>query len=456
MSDGREAATRVLLRVTDEGAYAAAVLDAEIRRAGLDRRDAALATEIVYGTLRALGAVDAALGAFLTRPGEKLDAHTRAALRAATYQILCLARVPPHAAVDAAVGIVRRKRGPKLAGLANAVLRKVAATRPAEPAPPVRLAAPAWLERSLREALGEARASAFLEARELPPPVGLRVERGTREELVEAIHAARPDARVSLGEISPLAVLVRGAGDPRALPGYADGVFAIQEQGAQAVALLAGARPGERVADACAGRGGKTTLFARLTSGPGPRVTFESCTLTSGPGPRVSALDVHESKLERIGEELARLGIPRESVETRAVDLTVGTGGIDGTMDRVIVDAPCTGLGTVHRRPEILLRVGPDDPARMAELQVAILRNASRMLRPGGVLVYAVCSPTRAEGTGVAEAVAREIPALVPVPPDEPWLLDTVAPDADGIVRIGPWTGDADAYQVIRWTRATA
>ena len=427
--DAREVATRVLGRVTDDGAFAAAALSAELGRARIERRDAALATEIVYGTLRVLPSIDRALNAHLKRPIADLEPHTRAALRCAAYQILHLGRVPPHAAVDAAVRIIKKKRGPKLAGLANAVLRKVAATRPDNPTPPAQIVAPAWLTETLRSSLGPARAAAFLETRPLPPPIGLRRKLGDTPRVeIEGIP----------GTVSPLAVLVRGVGDPRELPGYAEGHFAVQEQGAQVVALLAGAREGERVVDACAGRGGKTTLLAAQVGDAG----------------HVIAMDLHEAKLDHLPEELARLRIPRERVETRAVDLTVGTAGVVGTIDRVLVDAPCTGLGTVHRRPEILLRVGPDDPARLGALQLAILKNAARMLRPGGTLVYAVCSPVAEEGLGVVEAVARDVPELVAS--DEPWALDGVLPDADGMIRIGPWNGDCDAYQVFKWRRAHA
>lgn len=431
----REVATRVLHRVADRGAFAAAALDAEIRRADLGRRDAALATEIVYGTLRVLPAIDRALDAHLRRPAATLDGLTRAALRTGAYQLLHLGRVPPHAAVDGAVRTVRAARGPKLAGLTNAVLRKVAGARPERPAPPRTLEMPDWLVASVRDAVGEARAAAFLEARGLPPPVGLRVDEGRRGDVADAIRARRPEARVEQGCVSPRALLVRGAGDPRALPGFEEGRFAIQEQGAQAVALLAGASAGEHVADACAGRGGKTTCIARAV----------------GAGGHVTALDLHEAKLDRIPDELRRLHLPVDRVDAVAVDLTVGTAGLDGRFHRVLVDAPCTGLGTVHRRPEILLRLGADDPARMGRLQVDILQNAARLLRPGGVLVYAVCSPTREEGADVVARAAERIPGLEPM--REPWPLDTVEPDADGLVRIGPWLGDCDAYQLHRWRR---
>ncbi len=443
--DARELATFVLFRVAEDGAYASRVLDAELGRARLDPRDAALATEIVYGALRVLPTLDAAYGVHLRRGADTLDPMLRAALRAAAYQLLHLGRVPPHAVVDAAVGLVVRERGRTLAGVVNAVLRKVAANRPAEPHPPTALVVPTWLGQALSAALGEARALAFLAARALPPPIVLRVEgdaAGARDALAEVLIAARPGIDVRPGAVSPRALLVRGAGDPRRLPGYAEGRFSVQEEGAQAVALAAGARVAERVADACAGHGGKTTFFLRAVGAAGA----------------VTALDLYEGKLERIGAECARLRLATDALDTVAVDLTVGTAGLEGRFDRVVVDAPCTGLGTVHRRPEILLRVGPDDPARLAVLQTRILANAARLVRPGGTLVYAVCSPTAEEGAGVVAEVGAALPWMRPHP--EALALSTVAPDADGLLRIGPWDDAGghgpDAYQVHAWQRIPA
>lgn len=440
--NARELATFVLFRVAEDSAYASRVLDAELSRARLDPRDAALATEIVYGTLRTLPAMDAAYSGFLRRAPETLDPMVRAALRTACYQLLHLGRVPPHAIVDGAVGLVSHERGRILAGVVNAVLRKVAATRPAEPKPPLALVAPDWFGAALVAGLGEARANEFLAARRLPPPVVLRVEGeapGAREALIAQIVSVREGAEVLPGAVSPRAVLVRGGGDPRALPGYAEGAFTVQEEGAQAVALAVGALPGERVADACAGHGGKTTFFARAVGAEG----------------HVTALDLFEEKLERIAPEFRRLRLPVARLDTVTVDLSVGSAGLEGRFDRVVVDAPCTGLGTVHRRPEILLRVGAEDPARLADLQVQILQNAAALVRPGGTLVYAVCSPTVEEGAGVVARLSERIPMLRPHPEAPP--VAGAAPDADGMLRLGPWSDPSghgpDAYQVFRWQR---
>lgn len=428
-SAARRVATRVLQRVAVEGAWATPALDAEIARAGLDRRDAGLATEITYGALRVLPALDAALDAHLTKPS-KVDPYLRAALRAAAYQILHLSRVPPHAAVSDAVALVKRERGPRLAGVANAVLRKLAAQRPSEPAPPDRMQVPAWIVASLTRALGEERARLFLAARPLPPPIGLRAVRSSADEHARAIREARPEAEVRTSALAPRGLSVRGAGDPRALPGC--DTLAVQELGSQIVVELAGAQKGQRIADLCAGHGTKSLALAERAEGG-----------------EVVAVDLYEEKLERALRERERLKIDAP-LETMALDLTVGTGGLGARFDRVLVDAPCTGLGTVHRRPELVLRLGPDDPARMAALQVRILTTAIGLVRPGGVLVYSVCSPTEEEGARVVAELEAAHPELerVRALPGDP-----VAADADGIVRLGPWTEGADAYQVARWKR---
>lgn len=433
-SAARRVATRVLHRVAVEEAWATPALDAEIARARLDRRDAALATEITYGALRVLPRLDAAVDAHLAKPS-KTDAYLRAALRAAAYQILHLSRVPSHAAVSDAVALVKNERGPRLAGVANAVLRKVASARPEQPAPPDRIEVPSWVSRAFERALGDERAKAFLASRPLPPPLGLRAVRSRPDERLAAIRSARPDAEAETCVLASRGLWVRGAGDPRALPGYAEGLLAVQEIGSQLVVGLVG--EGGRVADLCAGHGTKSLALVERAEA-------------------VVAVDLYEEKLERAERERARLGLDPAKLETRAVDLTVGTGGLDASFDRVLVDAPCTGLGTLHRRPELLLRLGPGDPARLAELQLAILANAAKLVRPGGLLVYAVCSPTAEEGAGVVARFSASHPEFEVVTARP---RDAIAADSDGIVRIGPWSGETaapDAYQVVRWTKRSS
>lgn len=417
----RGVATRVLYRVHAQGAWATPSLDAELTRSTCDARDAALATELVYGSLRALPRLDAAVDQHLHK--KRLDPFVRAAMRVAAHQILHLSRVPARAAVHEAVTLVRGERGEPLARLTNAILRKVAQTRPDEPSPPLRLDVPPWVRAAIERGLGARHTERFLDTRPLPPPLGLRAVAAPRVEVAAAIRAARPAAEVALLDGSDAGLTVRGAGDPRSLPGFAEGHFMVQEAGSQLVAAALGAQPGERIADCCAGHGGKTLALLEAV----------------GPKGHVTALDLYEEKLARIPAQLARLGMPRENLRLHPVDLSVGLGGLEPVFDRVLVDAPCSGLGTVHRRPELLLRLTPEDLPRLREQQGALLARAAGLVRPGGCLAYAVCSPTTEEGPDVAHA------------------LEAARPDLQRTqhTRIGPWLpGTPDAYQLIQWRRA--
>jgi 16S rRNA (cytosine967-C5)-methyltransferase len=274
----------------------------------------------------------------------------------------------------------------------------------------------------------------FAEQRPLPPPLTLRA-RGEREALRARLVAAHPEAEVTLGALCPDALVVRNAGDPRGLSGYDEGLFVVQDEASQLVARAVAPEAGDRVLDACAGRGGKTLALLDALGAEG----------------RVTAADAHPDKLARMDEALRRLAIDPSRLDRRAVDFSVGAGGLEtGRYDRALVDAPCTGLGTIHRRPEILLRVGPDDPARMGALQRAIAARVARLVRPGGLLVYAVCSPTRAEGAEVVSALLRDVPSLE-------LLHEPVGPvrcDDDGMLRIGPWDDPhrgCDAFQAARF-----
>jgi 16S rRNA (cytosine967-C5)-methyltransferase len=432
----RALATFVLHRVAVDQAYAARVLDAALEEAQLDERDARLATEIVYGTLRTLPQLDAALDAHLTRG--RPDPYTFAALRAAAYQARFLSRIPDHAIVQETVGLVKEKRGQGLGKLANAVLRRLVEERPrGDDLRAPRLSVPSWVEGLLTASLGDARRDAYLDESGAPP-LGLRMRGGADRAVFAAeLEAAEPGLALTLPSVAPRCAAVGRVGDPRRLPGFAEGRFAVQDAGASLVGDLVGARPGERVLDACAGRGGKTLQLLEAV----------------GPTGSVTAVDLHARKLELLAAEAERLGLPKQRLTLEAIDLSVGDGGLEGGFDRVLVDAPCTGLGTLRRRPEILLRLVPKDPQRMAQLQLAILKTALRLVRPGGTLVFATCSPTHAEGRDVARALETKNAQIRR-------RLDSVegvalTADDDGVFRVGPWLpqGSAfpDIYQIVRW-----
>lgn len=402
-----------------DDAFAAAALDAELRRhPQLDARERALATELVYGTLRTEPVLRARL--FQHAPKGVSDERVLSPLLVAAYQILLLERVPAFAAVDAAVTAVKKARGPKVAGFANAVLRKLARSgEKLTQAQALREAMPAWLWQELCRSLGEEQAAALVEADAF---TGLRLRTGAEQ---PAWLAELPQGRVS-----PIARLLRGEGDARQKPGYAEGAFTLQEEGAQVIGLALGARAGDKVLDACAGRGQKSTLLAeRIAQGS------------------LVACDLYPEKLEALADETARLKLP--TITTRAVDWSVGQGGLATDFDRVLVDAPCSGTGTLRRRPEILRRLKPEDPARLAALAEQILRSAASRARAGGTVLFAVCSVLEAECEAV---VARVSDVLEPTPFDAPELSPELVAGKTSL-RLLPGLHGTDGYFMASFRR---
>jgi 16S rRNA (cytosine967-C5)-methyltransferase len=420
--NARELAVRVLERVETDGAYAAAALDGELERhRALDPRDRALATELVYGVLRTRGALRRRVEAFAPRGVS--DPYALFVLLVAAYQLSFLDRIPARAAVNEAVAMVEKKRGKGVSGFVNAVLRKLAGERPRlELADAMRESAPPWLLERLERTVGRAEAEALF---------GVGVPLAERHARVVA-GAALPAwlERAAAGRSSTRARVLPG-GDPEKLEGYAEGAFVVQEQGAQLVALALGARPGERVLDACSGRGQKTSLLVEEV----------------GEGGHVWAADLHRNKLVALGRELVRLRLP--GVRTAEVDWTRDSGAVPGNFDRVLVDAPCTGVGTLRRRPEIGHRLGEGDPARLGELAADILRGAATRAKPGGRVVFAVCSVLPEEAEAV---VARAADLLEPAPFDAP-EIEKLATASSAAFRLLPIEHGTDGYFVASFVR---
>jgi 16S rRNA (cytosine967-C5)-methyltransferase len=431
----RDVAARVLARVEKDGAFASAALEAELSESvQLDARDRALATEIVYGCLRVMPWLLKQVARFAPRGIRGIDARMRGHLAVAAYQ-LYFTRVPAFAAVSAAVDSVREARGARVAAFANAVLRRVAEDATAagrgydqelrERA--IVESTPAWLREALERSLSPDGARAFLRCGVEAPAVALRVEdAAARERWLARLRAAAPAATFEAGTVSPRAILERGAGKPQALPGWSEGAWAVQEEGSQLAALAVGVREGDTVLDACAGRGNKTAVLARAAGARGA----------------VDACDTSIAKLERLREELARLGL--RSRATFAVDWTVGAGDVTATYDRVLVDAPCTGVGTLRRRPEIALRRQGAELAAVARAQIAIASRAAQHVRPGGTILYVVCSVLREEGEDVVGALLEARPELERAAFDAPEAR-TLAGDASEL-RLLPHVHGTDGY----------
>ncbi len=389
----RSVAVDVVRRVTDEGAYSNLALSRTLSRSGLDERDAALATELVYGTLRRLVPIDRALAPLLERPLETAPKAARVALRVGAYQ-LRYTRVPPHAAVSETVALA----DPRHKGFVNAVLRRLADAPPEEVLGAhdadvaARTGLAEWAVRELRRVVGDQAVEEAAAA--LAQPGGLTIRTNTCATDVDELERALAGAGVTTvrGRVQPDSLLVEH-GAPSRLPGFDEGWFAVQDQASSFVVAALDPKPGDRVLDVCAAPGGKAT--------------HASC--IAGPSGLVVAADVSPSRLELVGANAGRLGV---RVLTLAQDGR--RPALRGGFDRVLVDAPCSGIGSARRRPELLWRARKDELSGLARLQVGIATAAAGLLRPGGRLVYSVCTFPRAETDAACDAILRRAPGLEP------------------------------------------
>jgi 16S rRNA (cytosine967-C5)-methyltransferase len=425
----RALALDVLLRV-DGGAFSNLVLPGALARSGLPPRERAFATDLVYGTLRWRRTLDHHLAPLLDRPVDRLDPAVRAALRLGAHQLV-VGGVAPHAAVGATVAAAG-DRLPRARGYVNAVLRRLAAEPPAPVDPDdlgVACSQPDWLVQRFLAAFGPDGGRAAMALANEPPPVTLRVNRrrATVDEVEAALVAA--GATVERGELVPDALVLRHAGDPGALDVVRRGLATPQDQGSQAIAELVGATAGERVLDVAAAPGGKAAALAEAVGDDG----------------LVVASDLRPGRVGRVAEAARRLGLG--ALVAVAADGTAPAWR-DGAFDRVLVDAPCSGLGVLRRRAEARWRIEPDDVTRVVPVQRALLGAAAAAVRPGGVVVYAVCTFTAEETVEVDAWAADALPGLEPVaPPGPPWV-----PSGRGAL-LAPTAAGTDAMWAVAYRR---
>lgn len=418
LDPARAAAFEVLRAVSERDAYANLALPALLRERGITGRDAAFATELTYGTCRGRGLLDAVIGAAANRAPEAIDPVLLDLLRLGAYQLL-RTRVDAHAAVSTTVEQAGIEFDSARAGFVNGVLRTISTRDEAswvdELAPdpardPIGHAAfarahPRWIAQAFADALGAAAGElgAVLASDDERPQVHLaaRPTAMTAAELADTVGG-------TVGRYSPYAVYLPG-GDPGQLAPVRDGAALVQDEGSQLVARALTLAPVDgdtgRWLDLCAGPGGKTALLAALGVAAGARVTAVE------PAPRRADLVAENTR-----------GLP---VQVLRVDGRES--GLEPVFDRVLLDAPCTGLGALRRRPEARWRRQPADVSPLAKLQRELLAAAIALTRPGGVVLYATCSPHLAETVGVVADALRRHPVSA---------LDT-RPLFDGVDRLG-------------------
>jgi 16S rRNA (cytosine967-C5)-methyltransferase len=433
----RTAAWRVLRAVHADGAWSTTAVARELARGDLDTRDRAFAANLAYETLRWEGTLDWALARVLRKPVDQTEPGVLDVLRLGAWQLL-FGAVPDRAAVDTAVDLARAEIGHWATGLVNGALRSLARTGAAmswpDPASDgglgIRLGYAEWVVTEARRRVGD-RAEALLAAGNEAPGVTLRAT-GDRDALVTELRELGLEAEP--GAHAPEAVRVPGA-DPGRLDAVARGRAAVQDEASMLVAraVVAGAGEPGLVLDVCAAPGGKTAHLAAL-------------------GARVASADQHPRRARLVAQAVERLHVG-DRVGVVAADGTAPPWR-QGTFDAVLVDAPCTGLGIVRRRPEVRWRRDAADPRRLAELQLRLLEAAAGLLKPGGRLLYSVCTWTQAETVEVTQALLAVAGDLVALE-DTAALLGPVGVrlGEDPGVQLAPDTDGVDGFYVCSFRR---
>jgi 16S rRNA (cytosine967-C5)-methyltransferase len=391
VSSARLAAFEILLRVA-EGAYASVLLAA--KEAQLKPPDRGLCHELVMGVLRRQLWLDRLIEHYANRKVSELDVPVRVVLRLGLYQLRFLSRVPPSAAVNESVNLVHSARLRSAGGLVNAVLRRATREPEVDPAstvhdPVERVAVatshPLWLVERWTKALGAEEAEAFAQANNEPAPVAFRIvnNRASEAELCERLR--KSGAELIPSRIVSGAWRITGAGTLLAELVAAGQVY-VQDEASQVIAEVLGARPGERVLDLCAAPGSKATQIADRC--------LDSATIVAG--------DLYHHRLRTVVSSAKLQGL--RSIHCLTLDGLTTLPLADSSFDRILVDAPCSGTGTLRRNPEIRWRISPDDIQDLAWRQKQLLFNAARVVKPGGRLIYSTCSVEPDENEQVVQA----------------------------------------------------
>jgi 16S rRNA (cytosine967-C5)-methyltransferase len=446
ISAARKIAYEILRRVEAEGSYASDLLHAELG-AGVKAEDAALATELVLGVLRWRRLLDFLLDRHLEKGLARLDLPVALALRLGLYQLRFLSRVPARAAVNESVELVKHARKASAASLANAVLRRAAneASTPAADLLPPSLSAaerlgilhshPTWMVERWLERLGEKRTIALLLANNRAARLSCVIHDAARRETV--LNELRQSGlQIEPGQILQSAFTASG-GSPSRSEAFRRGEISIQDEASLVVPLLLGVRPGHRVLDLCAAPGGKTAVLVRAAGAEG----------------FVAAADVHLHRLLATREHFRRLQLPKVGIVELdgAAPLPFGV-----QFDRILVDAPCSGTGTLSRHPEIRWRLAAGQLNEFQSLQKALLRRAIEWLAPGGRIVYSTCSLETEENEDVVDEVLRNSPGVRSV--DKQGLVGSIVDklipgvdaerlfDDEGQFRTLPGAQDTDGF----------
>lgn len=430
----RDAALSILLAVDKNQAYSNLLLHETIKRHKIEPKDRALLTEMTYGTLQHKMTLDYYLEPFIRG---KIDHWVRWLLRLSLYQMHYLTRIPPHAAVNEAVEIAKRRGHKGIASTVNGILRSILRqgvrstdeiTNPIERLS-IATSHPNWLVERWVAAYGMATTQAMLEENNVPPIQTVRVNltKGTVEEAIT--HLTAEGIKVERSTLIPECLHITG-GQAARTAAFGQGLITIQDESSMLPATVMNPQPDWRVLDMCAAPGGKTTHLAEKMNDEGS----------------ILALDLHPHKLELIDENTARLGL--ESIDTAPLDGRKAPEYLAvESFDAVLVDAPCSGLGVMRRKPDIKYTKREEDLESLQAIQLSLLKAATRLLKPGGLLIYSTCTVDKTENEGTVAQFLQDVKKMQLTPLQNlPAALD--AKQKDGMLQVFPQDFGSDGFFV--------
>jgi 16S rRNA (cytosine967-C5)-methyltransferase len=452
----REVAMSVLLGVETKRAFSGLELNQALQAANLSRPDAGLATELVYGTIQRMNTIDYLFGSHVKGWPNKVDPWVRSLLRLSYYQLRWLSRVPDHAVVDEAVRIAKKRGHAGIAGLVNGVLRGLLREGVSEgPTLPDNLSVaerisleqshPLWLVEKWISEYGEETTKQICEANNSHPHSSVRVNplKASRKEVLGGMTDA--GLEVAPSPLTSQGIIATKAGNLVHSDWFKEGFVTVQDESSMLVAAVADPKPGMRVLDCCAAPGGKTTHLAELMQGKGS----------------VIANDVHPHKETLIREQAIRLGL-RNVVTKVSNALELNTLLPSQSFDIVLLDAPCSGLGVIRRKPEIKWNKTEEDIANLSVLQGQLLDHVASLVKQGGLLVYSTCTIAKEENENAIRAflaehaefsLDAEWPEEVLAPIREANLLPEVFP---GMLQLLPYMFGSDGFFIARLRRSSA
>lgn len=439
----RDAALQVLVEVEKKEAYTNLVLNKIISKKDLTEVDRAFLTELSYGVIQRLNTLDWAISLFLNRSLQELTPWIRNILRLGTYQVLFLQRIPDPAAVDEAVKIAYRYGHKGVAGLVNAVLRKLCSEKENLPWPSrsknpelylsLTYSFPQWMVKRWIKNLGLEEAEAFCSAANHPPPLTVRTNKLklSRDELKSRLFEEGVESLECRYAQEGLSIKL--AGKLTELSSFREGLFQVQGEASMLVAPSLDPQPGERILDMCSAPGGKTIHLAMLMENKG----------------KILAADLYPNRLKLVEEAAGRQGI--EIIQTEKMDGRFMPSNYKNFFDRVLLDVPCSGLGVVRRKADLKWRRKEEDISSLAELQIELLQRAFYALRPGGFLVYSACTIEPEETVAIVKSfIQRESSASFdPLSPFLPFELKDEEQEP-GMIYLWPHKHGLDGFFIAR------